>query len=412
MDLQDSQPVEQQEHVLESLAELDERAYILNRYLYRITCDVCQLLNSDWSIITVCEGTGGQVIASSLPLQTAEANPSLYGEITALLVQHGVLCSIDEIEHQLDYQDQLGSYTYALGIPLRTIYGKVVGTLYAFHHQPCQHSTEKISSVRQYAEQAAMAIDNHQLYQQHLDPCDICKAAPRVRELQRIQSKLANQERLAEIGEFTTQIVHEIRSPLTTIEMGLNYARKLLPGVTDQKRLILALNEAHRLKHLLTEILLYTKPQVLKRSKLNLNQFLNELLVELREMPEATERGIELICDTSDIYILADQDKLKQVFINLVRNAFEAISPGEKVSCEITRRFCSKLICINIHNGGTPIPPEVLPQLTTPFYSTKPSGTGLGLAIVKRIVTAHRGKLIIDSCKTGTTISVQLPFVS
>jgi hypothetical protein len=403
MDLQNSQSVEQQENVLESLADFNHRASILNQYLHKITYDVCQLLNSEWSIITLCEGIDGQILASNLPLQTAEASRSLQGEIVALLIQHGVLCPINEVEHQFDYQEQLGSYIYSLGIPLRTIYGKVVGTLYAFHHQPCQHSTEKIASVKHYAEQAAMAIDNYQLYQQ---------PDRRVRELQGIQSKLEDQRRLAEIGEFTTQIVHEIRSPLTTIEMGLNYAQKLLPGVTEQKRLTLALNESHRLKHLLTEILLYTKPQVLKRLKLNLNQFLNELLVQLREMPEATERQIELTCATSDIYVLADRDKLKQVFINLVRNAFEAISPGEKVSCEITRCLRSKQVCIKIHNGGTPIPPEILPQLTTPFCSTKPSGTGLGLAIVKRIVTAHSGKLIIDASKTGTTISVQLPFVS
>ncbi|KAM3098224.1 sensor histidine kinase [Phormidesmis sp. 146-12] len=231
------------------------------------------------------------------------------------------------------------------------------------------------------------------------------------REQEAIQAELANREQLAEIGEFTSSIVHEIRNPLTTIDMGLNHAKKKLSSATDQQRLALALNESQRLKHLLNEILLYAKPQVLKLSKLNISAFLTELLIDLGEMPEAAERSVELTHLPPDIYVLADVNKLKQVFINLVRNAFEAIHPGEKVSCEIVGSSHSEQVCLNIHNNGDPIPPEILLQLTTPFCSTKPSGTGLGLAIVKRIVTAHGGELTINSSTAGITVSVQLPTI-
>ncbi|MBD1848004.1 GHKL domain-containing protein [Cyanobacteria bacterium FACHB-63] len=231
------------------------------------------------------------------------------------------------------------------------------------------------------------------------------------REREAMQAGLANRERLAEIGEFTTSIVHEIRNPLTTIDMGLNHAKKKLSSATDQQRLALALSESRRLKHLLNEILLYAKPQVLELSKLNLSEFLTELLIDLREMPEAAERSVELTHLSSEICVLADTNKLKQVFINLVRNAFEAIPPAEKVSCEIVGSSHLEQVCINIHNNGDPIPPEILSQLTMPFCSTKPSGTGLGLAIVKRIVTAHGGELTIDSSTAGITVSVQLPTI-
>ncbi|MCY7274481.1 MAG: GHKL domain-containing protein [Phormidesmis sp. CAN_BIN44] len=225
------------------------------------------------------------------------------------------------------------------------------------------------------------------------------------------RDRRSDRERLAEIGEFTSLIVHEIRNPLTTIEMGLNHAKKKLSSAADQQRLALALSESQRLKHLLDEILLYAKPQVLKLSTLNLSKFLTELLIDLREMPEAAERSVELTHLPLEIYILADINKLKQVFINLVRNAFEAIDPGEKVSCEIVSSSHSERVCINIHNRGDLIPPEILAQLTTPFCSTKPSGTGLGLAIVKQIVTAHHGELSINSSTAGITVSVQLPII-
>ncbi|WP_373538333.1 ATP-binding protein [Chamaesiphon sp.] len=109
---------------------------------------------------------------------------------------------------------------------------------------------------------------------------------------------------------------------------------------------------------------------------------------------------------------MADINKLKQVFVNLFRNACEAIDPHEIVSCSLGAEIDSNYIRIQIHNGGDPIPPELLPQLTTPFCSSKPSGTGLGLAISKRIITAHEGKLTIVSSSPGTTVSVYLPICS
>jgi signal transduction histidine kinase len=118
------------------------------------------------------------------------------------------------------------------------------------------------------------------------------------------------------------------------------------------------------------------------------------------------------IHDSPEVAVMADANKLKQVFLNLFRNAFEAIAPQETVTCSIDHGIRAHWICIRIHNGGTPIPPELLLQLTTPFCSTKPSGTGLGLAISKRIIAAHEGELEIVSSSTGTTVSVYLPITT
>lgn len=97
------------------------------------------------------------------------------------------------------------------------------------------------------------------------------------------------------------------------------------------------------------------------------------------------------------------------MFINIVRNACEAVSDGDVVTWEVDSSPTDK-VCISVCNGGEPIPPEVLSKLTKPFFSTKPGGTGLGLAITKRIVNAHGGELSIQSdAATGTTVSVQLP---
>ncbi|MBX9257794.1 hypothetical protein H1Q63_28380 [Desmonostoc muscorum CCALA 125] len=97
---------------------------------------------------------------------------------------------------------------------------------------------------------------------------------------------------------------------------------------------------------------------------------------------------------------------------DIVRNACEAVAPGDIIKWTIDFSRTGK-ICINVLNGGEPIPSEVIDKLATPFFSTKPCGTGLGLAITKRIVNAHNGELLISSdLLTGTTVSVQLPVVN
>ena len=96
--------------------------------------------------------------------------------------------------------------------------------------------------------------------------------------------------------------------------------------------------------------------------------------------------------------------------INLLQNACEAVTAREKISIYFSSLTSSQQICLHVHNGGDPIPSELLPNLTKPFMTTKPSGNGLGLAIVKKIVEAHGGKLEIESSAiAGTIVSVQLP---
>jgi PAS domain S-box-containing protein len=216
-------------------------------------------------------------------------------------------------------------------------------------------------------------------------------------------------ERLAEIGELASMIVHEIRNPLTTVLMGLNAFKRLdLPG-RFQTYLELALDEGERLQRLLNQILLYAKPQNLERSAVELNTYMTALLDSLRRIPAAAEKHLELKTASTPVLVLADQDKLKQVMINLVTNAFEAAEAGDTITLSVHSDQANQAT-IEVGNGGSPIPADVLPNLTKPFVTTKPSGTGLGLAIVKRIIEAHGGFLHIQSTAiTGTTVTVQFP---
>ena len=203
--------------------------------------------------------------------------------------------------------------------------------------------------------------------------------------------------------------MHEIRNPLTTVLMGLKAFQRLELPPRFQEYLSLSLEEGDRLQRLLNQILLYAKPQTLQQEELRLTQWITETLSTLQGTPIAANKPLIFQLPSAEFRVFADKDKLKQVLINLITNACEAVSDNSSVSLNVKRANHNQ-ICIQIHNDGDPIPETVLPQLTKPFVTTKSNGNGLGLAIVKRIVEAHGGHLQIESSATmGTNVSVLLP---
>jgi PAS domain S-box-containing protein len=219
-------------------------------------------------------------------------------------------------------------------------------------------------------------------------------------------------ERLAEIGELAAMIVHEVRNPLTTVLMGLQSFASLDLSDRARLRLDLALDEANRLQRLLNEILQYARCQTLQTVELELNGLIQAMLEPIRSLPFSQGRQIEFV-PTEPVEILADADKLKQVFINLISNACEAVAEGETIYWTIAACSHQRTVCVQVQNSGDPIPLEILTQLTKPFFTTKSAGNGLGLAIVRQIVEAHRGELeILSSAEVGgTLVRVVLPYV-
>ncbi|MBF2008777.1 MAG: GAF domain-containing protein [Chlorogloeopsis fritschii C42_A2020_084] len=407
---------QREKRTLEVLSSLSYRTGEIKLYLQEITLGVSELLELDWSVVTLCQKGFERVLASSIDLgNSGNEVYSLHGLLTGTVVNTRQSLVVEDTKTCADYGKAPEGYRAYLGVPLRTAQGEVIGTICSFHKTPRHFTAEEVQIAELFAERAATAIDNYYLYQQQLQFNHILEAevARRTEELRAAQTKLVEQERLAAIGEFAACIIHEIRNPLTTMKMGLNFFQRLDLSESAKERLSLALDEASRLERLLKEILLYAKPQSLQLEKIDINQFISEILPSLQGMPEAIGRQIEFSAAINVVQILGDKDKLKQVLINIVRNACEAIPEGESVKLIIYSDGNNNQVYINIHNSGAPIPPEVLPNLTKPFYSTKSSGTGLGLAITKRIVEAHNGELLIESTATeGTTVRVHLPLTA
>lgn len=281
----------------------------------------------------------------------------------------------DRLAERFPKEEGLTSY---LGVPMTGADGEVVGHLAVVDDKPMVAAAEDEDLLRIFAARAAAELQR-QRAQSEADHARIL---------------LEERQRLAAIGEFASMIAHEIRSPLTTIGMALDFLENVELPPNAEKRIRLALNERDRLQSLLSEMLLYAKPQVLQRESIDLTELARETLVGLGQETGSETCRVDALLPKSPMKVSGDRDKLKQVLINLLTNALQATGPNERVSLQIQKGE-SGGHQIEIRNPGQ-IPPETLARLTEPFFTTKAQGTGLGLAIVQRILEAHDGNLSIS----------------
>ena len=287
----------QEQRILESLSTLSYRTDDLANYLHEITLNVSRLLQIDWSSVTLCQDGFERVLASSIEFEGMDGLFSLHGSVTDTVVATGQTLTVADVRQTPESGEVPEGYLCYLGVPLRTAQRKVIGTICSFNRQPRQFSDAEIRTAELFAERAATAIlvprgyanDNYHLYQLQLQFNERLETevALRTAELKAAQTKLMEQERLAAIGEFAATIVHEIRNPMTTMMMGLKYAQKHLQTAPAQERLDLSIGEADRLERLLSEILMYSKPQALQLEELELNTWLQATLRSLSELPAA-----------------------------------------------------------------------------------------------------------------------------
>ena len=219
--------------------------------------------------------------------------------------------------------------------------------------------------------------------------------------------QLAERTRLAAIGEFTASIVHELRTPLATIALAMDYLQQAhLPGPAA-RRLQLASGEADRMERLLADVLQYSRPLALNTTILDADALVRKTVADHPELCAPGQR----ICVASGarpLPVSADTDRLTQVILNLSRNAAEAAPPDAVITWRLEPD--RETIGFHVSNPGEPIPENHLQRLFDPFFTTKAGGTGLGLGIVGRIVEAHGGTLeVASSADAGTTFSFFLP---
>jgi signal transduction histidine kinase len=211
----------------------------------------------------------------------------------------------------------------------------------------------------------------------------------------------AHERSLAELGEQTATVVHEIRNPLTAITMLLDYI-ELSGGAASARQMLSGVRaEIGRIDRMLEDLLASVRWSSLKRRRVDLRALVASVVVG---MGPAAER-VELLLE--EVHVEGDDERLHQVIANLARNALEASTDG-RIACSLRADGAWAILCVT--NGGPPIPPETLARVFHPFFTTKRRGTGLGLSLVRRLVEAHGGTIELQSsAEDGTRAIVRLP---
>ncbi|NCO50855.1 MAG: GAF domain-containing protein [Deltaproteobacteria bacterium] len=234
-----------------------------------------------------------------------------------------------------------------------------------------------------------------------------------ITEFRRLLDQTIQTEKLAEVGRLTAGIAHEINNPLAVISYAVQLLEREEQSPAEERDLIGRIQgEVERLKTLTGGLLSFSRNSETRRQPTDLQQVLKEVLLLARY--ELTHKNIELMEKFAPLpRIMGDRNKLKQVFLNLIINAVQAM--GDAGQLKITTH-CNAAgeACIEICDNGPGIAPEIRERIFEPFFTTKPEGegTGLGLYLSRSIMAEHDALMRVDSTLgAGTTFTLLFPAV-
>ncbi|MED1470452.1 PAS domain S-box protein [Bacillus salipaludis] len=225
--------------------------------------------------------------------------------------------------------------------------------------------------------------------------------------LRQTEERLRRTEKLSVVGELSASVAHEIRNPLTSLKGFVQ-----LLQVEDQRHQFyyqIMLDELDRINHIVGELLLLAKPQVLKYTTADIQKIMFDVISLLNTEASLYNVQIESTFPAKETLMECEPNQLKQLFINVIKNAIEASQNGGTVLVSI-ERIEQEQITIKVKDNGCGITKERLAKIGEPFYSSKEKGTGLGLTVSFKIVQSHKGTITFESQKNeGTLVTIVLP---
>jgi signal transduction histidine kinase len=262
---------------------------------------------------------------------------------------------------------------------------------------------------------AVVSLSQHALQTsdgRHAGSLALIQDVTAVREL---EDRLQRRNRLAAMGEMVGRIAHEIRNPLGSIELFASMLHRDLhdaPGLRKYAEHISS--SVHMMNRLLTNLLVYTKPDCSHGARHETEALMLDALTLAAHAVAGARVDIRLVVDPLASHIWCDAGQMKQVLLNLILNSIHAMPDGGTLT--LTARLTEESapggpgVCLSVSDTGIGIPAAQRSRIFDPFFTTRDEGTGLGLAIVHAIVEAHRGRIDVESAeRQGTTFTIVLP---
>jgi signal transduction histidine kinase len=261
-------------------------------------------------------------------------------------------------------------------------------------------SGQDIDMLSLLFDQAAFALENTALYEEQ---------SARIKKMYRA-------DRLAILGQLAAGAAHEIRNPLTAIRSSIQYLSK---GMRDPGKLEMVselMEEVDRINKIVQGLLSFAKPSELEFARIDVAQLLQQTLVLLQNTLAREQVGVSFDIRLKNTVVTADASQLKQVFLNIILNAVEAMdncaTKQLTLGMESGRSldYQSRYLLITIADSGKGVAKSDLENIFNPFYTTKKDGTGLGLPISYGIINRHHGEMEVQSTPGhGTSVVIKLP---
>lgn len=228
--------------------------------------------------------------------------------------------------------------------------------------------------------------------------------------VRRLEFAMRQSEKMAAVGQLAAGIAHEIRNPLASMSGSIQMLDAAFPNeqAEEKKLMRIALREIDRLNNLITEFLDFVRPQVMKDDPVDINSVLREVL-EMAKLNTSLRTEVRQVLDLKATRAIpGHRDKLKQAVLNIVMNAYQAMSDSKEPIIEVTSEDRGDAVIVTIRDHGCGIDEVGLRRIFEPFHTTKPKGTGLGLAITHKIIENHSGRIYVESSKgVGTEFTLE-----
>jgi len=290
---------------------------------------------------------------------------------------------------------------------------KALGVISADHVEPGREITkETLDSVMTFAQQAGLAIHNAFMYQglktfsQQMEE----KIQKTTADLRKTEAQLIRSEKLAALGQLAAGIAHEIRNPLTSINILIHSLReKPFDEKHHREDLRVIEEEIHRINEIVDQFLRFARPAPPLLAEADLLPLFEETLQLLK--PQIEKQRITIQKEFQMLpRVILDREQMKQVILNLLLNSVQAMPEGGRLRLSGQVMEDNRWIQLSIQDTGIGIPPEDMGRLFDPFFSTKEGGIGLGLSIAHRIIDQHGGKIQIESTfGQGTLFTLWFP---
>lgn len=227
-----------------------------------------------------------------------------------------------------------------------------------------------------------------------------------ISERKKNEELLINSEKLYVAGQLAAGIAHEIRNPLTSLK---GFLQLIASGRKETSYYDIMNSELDRIEDIVSELLMLSKPQVYELSYYDVRNMMRDTVTLLETQAILHNIAIETDLGRDVLWVYGVENQIKQVFINVIKNAIEAMIDGGAIRVKLSRENDS--VRIRISDEGPGIGQDQLAKMGQPFYTTKEKGTGLGLMVSYKIVDNHQGKIeVYSQLGRGTTFEIRFPF--